>query len=91
MLPVTDEHKFWDLTSASEHIFAYLRKEIPELTRTNTWAFDRGNVSYSGDVAYAKFSCTGASPPLRDVLTISATKQPGGGWAISHTVERAAG
>lgn len=91
MLPVTDEHKFWDLTSASEHIFAYLREEIPEVTGTNAWVFDRGNVSYSGDVAYAKFSCAGAAAALPDTLTISATKKPDGGWGIAHTVERAAG
>ena len=90
MLLVTDEHKFWDLTSAAEHMFAYLRESIVELTGTSAWSFDRGNVSSNGDSAYAQFSCVGGSGLRTNKLVISAIKQPDGTWAVAHTVERAA-
>lgn len=78
MLSVTDEHKFWDVTSAAEQMFAYLHEKIPGLTGTPAWGFDRGNVSRDGSAAYAQFSCAGASDFGRDKLVISAIKKPEG-------------
>ncbi len=89
MIPVTDEHKFWQLTSAAESIFAFHRYEIPSLTGTSAWGFVRGNVSEDRADAYAAFSCRSASGWGDDELTISAKKQLDGSWNVSHTVRRA--
>jgi hypothetical protein len=61
MLPITDEHKFWDLTSAAEQMFAYLHEKIPKLTGTAARGFDRGNVSRDGSAAYAHLVWVGIS------------------------------
>jgi hypothetical protein len=91
MIPVTDEHKFWDLTSAAEQMFAYLHETIPGLTGTSAWRFDHGNVTRDGRSAYAQFSCTAVSGLRKDKLVISAKRRSDGTWAIAHTVGRAPG
>lgn len=85
--PVTDESKFWQLTSAAEPIFTY-RREHFEISRS-PWGFDRGSVSDDMKSAWASFSCVAVSGWGNDTMTISAGEQPDGSWKISHKVTRA--
>jgi hypothetical protein len=86
MIPATDEHKFWQLTSAAADIFAY-RRENPAV-KDGPWGFDRGNISDDKSSAYALFSCVNESGWGKDELTIFAKKQTDGQWTVTHEIRR---
>ena len=88
MTPVTDEHAFWQLTSAAADIFRYRREHSD--VKDGPWGFDRGNGSDDGSSAYAEFSHVAVSGWGKDVLVISARKQLDGSWKVSHKITRAA-
>lgn len=89
MIPVTDEHKFWQLTpDAAAELFKY-RDENSEV-KDGPWGFDRGNASDDKTSAYAIFSHVAISGWGKDVLILSARKQADGSWRVTHEIERAA-
>jgi hypothetical protein len=84
LLPTTDEHTFWQATSAASEIFRY-KREHPEV-KEMPWGFDRGNVSDDDESAYAIFSCTSITGWGKDELIIRAKKQPDGSWKLDHVI-----
>lgn len=88
MIPTTDEHKFWQSTSAAPDIFRYRREHAD--VKDGPWGFDRGGVSDDKSSAWAVFSHVALSGWAKDVLTISAKAQADGSWALAHDIKRAA-
>jgi len=86
MIPVTDEHNFWQLTDAAAAIFDY-KQEHPDV-KDGPWGFDKGNISDDRKSAWADFSHVAISGWGKDELTLSARKQPDGSWAVTHEITR---
>lgn len=86
MLPVTDEHAFWNLTDAAAEIFGYVDRLRDEIG--HAFGFDKGSTTDDGDSAYAVFSCLSSAGIGRDVLTVSARRDSLSGWTVTHELQK---